>query len=505
MRSTPHVSEQPIRGPQRSPRLGLVESKGRELPPVKRWQDLGGVPPEVSGGPSSVGPSRWLPLIVACGLLVVPVAATAQESSGQPRLSLGTAVGRALVHYPTITAAAAGEAEARAVLGVAQAARRPDVQVRGSVTQYQKPTLVSPIHAFQAGLTPPFDETLLQTVVGGTYTLFDGGARRAQIDQARSQVEASAAASRSIEDVVIAQVVANYSRVLGRSRTLDAHDRRIAALDRERNRVEQMRAAGRAADLEQLRVAAALETARAERVQIAEALDTAERELARLVGAHPDETRAARLDPLAIIDRQEPDREALVAGALGASPVLENARHRVAAAEAAIGAAESGRWPQLQAVGNFVGFGSAAGHFTSEWNAGMQVVFPLFNGGATGQRIARARAARDAAAEQVRNVELQIRGEIDRALSALREAGARLAGLESAILQFTEVVRIEKLRLETGTGTQTDYLAAEADLLGARASLADVQYGEVVARVELARATGLLDPATLPQLLTVKP
>lgn len=455
--------------------------------------------------PDPLSRPRWLALVAACGLLLAPAAAVAQDPPVSQRLSLEAAVGRALAHYPTITVAAAGEAEARAVLGAAQAARLPEAQVRAAATQYQKPWLVSPIHAFQAGQTPPFDETLLQTVVSATYTLFDGGARRAQIDQARSQVEVSAAASRSVEDVVIAQVVASYSRVLGRHRTLDAHDRRIAALDAERTRVEQMRAVGRAADLEVLRVTAVIETARAERVQIAEALDTAERELARLVGADPDETRAVRLDPLALLERREPDRAALVAAALDASPVLATARHRLAAAEAAIAAAESGRWPQLQAVGNFLGFGSAAGHFTSEWNTGVQAVFPLFDGGASGQRVARARAARDAAAEQIRNVELQLRGEVDRALSALREASARVNGLESAILQFTEVVRIEKLRLETGTGVQTDYLAAEADLLGTRASLADVQYAEVVARVELARATGLLDPSTLPQLLTVKP
>jgi outer membrane protein TolC len=452
-------------------------------------------------------PRRGFPLLVlACGVLLVPDAtAEAQEPSQRSRLPLETAVSRALAHYPTIGAAAAVEAEARATLGEAQAARLPEVHVRGSATHYQKPMLVSPIHAFQPGLTPPFDETLLQSAVTGTYTLFDGGARTARIDQVRSQVDASAAASRSTRDVVIAQVVATYSRVLGRSRTLDAHDRRIAALEAERDRVEQLRSVGRAADLEVLRVAAALETARAERVEIAEGLDTAERDLARLVGATLDETRAGRLDPIGLADPRLPDRDALIERAMRASPILESARHRLAATDAAIRTAESGKWPQLQAVGSYLGFGSAAGHFTSEWNAGVQVVFPLFNGGATGQRTARARAAREGAAEAVRTLELQIGGEVDRALSALREATARVASIESAIRQFTEVARIEQLRLDTGTGMQTDYLTAEADVLAARATLADLQYAEVVARVELARATGLLDPATLPQLLTVKP
>jgi outer membrane protein len=449
-------------------------------------------------------PSR-LPALVACALLLSPVAAGAQAPPPAGRLPLATAVSRALAHYPTLAAAAAAEAEARARLGEAQAARLPDIQLRGSATQYQKPTLVSPIHAFQAGQTPPFDETLLQAGVTGRYTLFDGGARGAHIDQARWQLEASAAASRGHEDAIVAQVVATYSRVLGRGLTLEAHERRLAALEAELDRVEQVRAVGRAADLEVFRVSAALASARAAREGVAEALDMAERDLARLVGADPDETRAARLEPLRLVDRGVADRDALVARALRASPALEHARHQFAAADAAVGAARSARSPRVEAVGNILGFGSAAGHFTNEWNAGVQLVLPLFNGGATGQRIARARAARDAAAEQGRSVELQIRGELDRALSALREASARLISLDSAILQFTEVVRIEKLRLETGTGTQTDYLAAEADLLAARASVADLQYAEVVAQVEVARVTGSLDPAALLQILTVKP
>jgi outer membrane protein TolC len=58
-----------------------------------------------------------------------------------------------------------------------------------------------------------------------------------------------------------------------------------------------------------------------------------------------------------------------------------------------------------------------------------------------------------------------------------------------------EVVRIQKLLLETGQGTQTDYLDAEADLLAARASLSQARLGEVEARADLARAAGQLTPA----------
>ena len=55
------------------------------------------------------------------------------------------------------------------------------------------------------------------------------------------------------------------------------------------------------------------------------------------------------------------------------------------------------------------------------------------------------------------------------------------------------MARIEQLRVDAGVGTQTDYLAAEADLLASRAQLVEARNGEIAARVELARAAGGLD------------
>jgi outer membrane protein TolC len=60
------------------------------------------------------------------------------------------------------------------------------------------------------------------------------------------------------------------------------------------------------------------------------------------------------------------------------------------------------------------------------------------------------------------------------------------------VAQSEEVSRIERLSLTVGSGTQSDYLAAEANLFRARASLVEAQNAEVVARVELARIAGEL-------------
>ena len=82
---------------------------------------------------------------------------------------------------------------------------------------------------------------------------------------------------------------------------------------------------------------------------------------------------------------------------------------------------------------------------------------------------------------------------------------ARIAALQSAVEQSAEVARIERLALEVGSGTQSDYLDAEANLLRARADLIEARHAEISARVELARVLGELSPEWLARTVESAP
>jgi outer membrane protein TolC len=238
-------------------------------------------------------------------------------------------------------------------------------------------------------------------------------------------------------------------------------------------------------------------SAEAERVRLASAVDNSERELARLLDAPVDDTRAARLAPVRLDSSSPPSREELAASGVEASPAVAQARSQVATAEAGIELARSIIRPDIRAVGNYNEWTSSQGDFTGEWNVGLQFTVPLFDGGVARRRIARAEAGVVEAREQVRLAEVQVREDVDRAAAALEEAEARIASLAKAEERFAEVVRVQKLMLDEGAGTQIDYLNAEADLLGARASLAEARHAAALARVDLARAAGLLTPEWL--------
>ncbi|KPK03892.1 MAG: hypothetical protein AMS20_09675 [Gemmatimonas sp. SG8_28] len=102
-------------------------------------------------------------------------------------------------------------------------------------------------------------------------------------------------------------------------------------------------------------------------------------------------------------------------------------------------------------------------------------------------------------------MELTSRERLDHALTASREQRARAEAVAMAVRHLTEVTRIERLALETGTGTQTDFLRAEADLHRARAALVQAEYGELLAQLELANATGDLSMDWLYRTLETTP
>lgn len=440
--------------------------------------------------------------LLAGALLLLSQAGMAQDME---RLPLADAVERALARFPSVEAARARQDEAAEALGEARAARRPRGRLTGSAIQYEEPMVVTPIHGFGPGLFPEFDETLGQATLTVSYTLFDSGADAARIRSADAQSVAAGAALGSAEQILARRVAAAYLTVLGQHQVLTAHDERLVALGAELSRVRQRLEVGRAARVEVLRAEAALASAHAEQVRFAAVQDTAELELARLLGVAPQAIRARHLLPVIHTQEALPPREEIVEQGIAASPAVAQARAQVAIAEAQIALARAVARPELRAVGNYNEWTSSKGDFTGEWNAGFQLTVPLFDGGATRSRIARAEAAHRAAQEQVRLAEVQVQEDVDRVFAAVLEAEARIVSLQVAEERFLEVVRVEKLMLDEGAGTQTDYLNAEADLLAARASLADARHAAILARVDLARAAGRLTPEWLRNNLETAP
>lgn len=436
------------------------------------------------------------PLLLGLILLLSAASARAQTSGENAlALSLPEAVERALSSYPSITAARARVVEAEAATGEARASQGPIVKLNAQGLQYDDPMITSPIHSFVPADFPPFDETIVQGALSVSYVLLDSGAARERTRQAQAQSANAGAALSAAEQAVAARVASVYAGALSRAEILAAQRARTAALELEVDRARQFVATGKAAEVELLRAEASLAAAEAERTRAASALDASERDLARLVGIPVDAARAETLSPWnpPASEEMNPEiRERLAERAVAAAPAIEQARQQIASTDAARALARSAYFPKVELVGAVQEFRESASDYATDWNAGFQVVVPIWDGGQTGRRVARAAAARDSAVALLAQTELDVREAVDRAANSLADAQARSVALERAALRLTEVARVQKLLLEVGAGTQVDYLAAEAELATTRAAATEARTTALLSRVELARLAGEL-------------
>lgn len=421
-------------------------------------------------------------------------------------LSLSQAVERGLSRYPSIGAARAETEAARATLDRASSAWFPAISLDASITRFSDAMVVYPLHELDIQRVPPFDETLTRAGTTLSYTLFDGFQRGAGIRRARADLGVAEAHEGGARQDLIAHIASTYLDILGLREVLDAGDDRIAALEAELSRVERLFGVGRAARLEVVRVEAELATARADRVAVAGALDVAERMLARLIDEPVEQARSDRLLPVSLHEAAVPiDPSRLADRVVDRNSAVERARRQQDAAAAAVSLARSSWWPRLDLTGNLIDYGSPNTDNQLEWSIGLAARWPLFTGLSRSHDVARAVARRRAAAEAVRLAEIEARQAVERTHSAVLEAAARVASLRAALVSLEEVAHIERLRLDAGTGVQTDFLRAQAELLATRASLAETRHREMMAHVELARVLGELTPAWLSENLEIDP
>ena len=452
-------------------------------------------------------PAVHVPLAVLLSLAAGPLAGqeAATPPPVTPLLTLSEAVERALGRYPAVAAARSRLVEAAETTGEAAASRGPMLKLNAQALGYDDPMLTSPIHSFRPADIPPFSETIVQGSLNVAYTLIDSGASRERTRQAEAQEATASAALSATEQAIAARVASAYAGALARAEILAAQEARVAALALELDRARQLFAAGKAAEVETLRADAALAGAEAERTRAASALDGAERDLARLLQAEPEETRAARLAPWSSPAALADSRAALQDRAVAAGPAVEQARQQMAAAEAARALARSAYFPKLDLVGALQEFREGGSDYTADWNGGIQVVVPIWDGGQTGRRVARAAAQRDTATALLAQSELDAREAVDRAWNTLADSAARAQALARAADRLVEVARVQRLLLDVGSGTQVDYLAAEAELAATKASATEARTATLLSRVELARLAGELSPDWFRRTLEAAP
>jgi outer membrane protein TolC len=230
-------------------------------------------------------------------------------------------------------------------------------------------------------------------------------------------------------------------------------------------------------------------------VQARTARDVTEADLARLVGVAPgtpvEPTEALELAPALVAPL-----DALLETARQQRSERAALAKRLDAAGERVRAAKAGTKPTVNVAGG-VDYANPNPRifprqdaWKTSWDASVNVIWPLFDGGRARGEVAEAAALTRASQERVAEFDSTLAVEIRQRLSERTASRAAIDAATDAVRSATEARRVVGDRFAAGVATSTDVLDAQVALLQAELDKTQALANARLADARLARALG---------------
>jgi outer membrane protein len=190
------------------------------------------------------------------------------------------------------------------------------------------------------------------------------------------------------------------------------------------------------------------------------------------------------------VDGEDLSREQLVASALNSRPELAAIAKQRQAQEATLSAARGGYGPTLAATAGFNEVGTSLTGLVPNWNVGVGLTWPFYQGGLTQGQIHQAEANLESVDAQRGAEELQVRLDVDSARLAVRAAKATIGAADDAVTSAREQLRLAEQRYATGVGNIIELNDAQVAYSSAAAQVVQAHYSLASARAQLMAALG---------------
>lgn len=437
---------------------------------------------------------------LACALGLWTAGPAMAQDAEPPLLTLDQAVSIAIAGSPSLAAESAAARAAEQSVRESHAARWPTVEVTTDATRTTNPVMVfgqllSQERFSQANFDVDFlnQPDALNNVRGAvsiSQPLWAGGRIAAGIRGAEQQsAAASAGRERALQQLVY-RVTDRYTGAVVAAQAVKVREESLEVAKKSVKLTQDLFDGGLVveSDLLQAKVRESEgESALADARQSAEIARSAlNLELGRAL-----DTPFGLPEELAVPEGVDTPLADLVARARDRRPDLAAARAQVAAARAGVDGAEGGRLPKVGWSGAYEANADDSLHSPgTNWTVGVGLRWTLFNGYATGARIARSRARLDEAERRAELAERGVALEVESALSSLHTARLRWQEAVRSVDLAERSATIVHDRYKEGLTTVVELLQADALATGSRVRELRARRDLAVARAGLALAVG---------------
>jgi outer membrane protein TolC len=379
---------------------------------------------------------------------------------------------------------------ARAVLREAEAARLPTVN---TVVEYsfndsanvRLANIASPPN------TPP-SSTISQPLtgtVGITYNLFTAGAVEANVRVAENNLRIAEAELNRITQIVRLRVTTAYYNLQSADEIVRIRQKSVENAERSLKDAQAQERAGTGTKFDVLQAEVSLANARQELLTAKANQAIARREIARQL-QYPARVDFTAADPI----KPEPDwqlslEESIILALRNRSELDIRKLEREVARDRVI-ASLANRGPQVSLFANYdiTDNLSTPGGFAMGYRFGARFQFTLFDGGAASARAEQSTIDKAIAESRFAQEANQIRFDVEQAFFNLQARREQIATASKALEQANEALRLARLRLSAGVGTQLEVIRAEEDVTRADVNRLQAIIGFNQSLAELQRA-----------------
>jgi len=413
-------------------------------------------------------------------LFLVVITARAQVRQSEPTLSLHQAIAVALAQHPALKASAHLTQAAEYRVDQVTSQYYPQLFFNTSITRWD---WVLPNKKIFLGnsLNDLYAEFSVQQL------LYNGGRTSIQNDLARNLVDVESINNQRLQQSIVFSVARAYLLLLKAERIVAVQELTIANLRDHVATADLLYRSGKVSQLDVLKAQTQMALANEELVKAKNAVTARRQELFGAMGVDTmyDFRTVDITEALWQREQSRTLREDSLLALLDRHPDIQRAELDVQGREQEVSLAQTDYYPSVFVRGIYNWEDSRVLPGNKNWNIGVGLSLPIFQGGATQASVEQAKSRTEAARATREALRQRLQVAVRTTLTTLDDTRSRVRSATEIVHLAEETERVASLKYRSGKGTNLDVLDAETVLTNARINYVQVLTDYAIATAEL--------------------
>lgn len=419
------------------------------------------------------------------------------------KITLQRAIELTLQNHPRGLEMQSEAAAARARIGEARSALMPQVYSAGEYirstdnpignTTYLNPGFIPRITGTLHGGSPESGQSFSSTNnfltgVGGEQYLFDFGRVHGLIQERTQEAQAAQAQVQQTDLDLIFEATQRYFALLAAGQRIKVYEKAVEQRTEQLHDAKVKAEADLTSQIDVLTAQAALARAQTNLLDASNEQATARVALDNTMAVSPN----APPYELAEVLTYKPisgNVEAYFTSALERRPELATLKDQASAAGAQVTQIRSDFYPSAEAVAGYSAMGTGL-PASNNFNVGLVVSWPIFNGFLTTHQIDEAKARQNSINYAIKDLQLRVWLEVKSAYLELQTSIERIHQAERTLAASSGQLELAEKRYNAGLGNIIELTDAERFYIQDDAAYVDALYAYSVTKASLDRATG---------------